>query len=255
MEGISLIAPCFNRVEITMRFVASLQGAEGLRECILIDDCSADSTPDYLATLAGPFSYFRNAENRGLAASFNKGAELARGDVLVFMHNDVIIHDPSWPKKIRAFVMGTEMAGVVGLYGAKRIRSDGSLMGRGIMHAKAGKGTLVSNRVEVAVVDGLFMALKREVFEKIGRFDEGFVMHYYDKDLSLRSLHACFHNYVVNIPFTHEGAGTRSSVARETDESLRERMQRRFIQTWRHSLPGDVRSWSERLADWTKKYV
>lgn len=51
-------------------------------ECVVMDDCSTDRTPEILARWAGRdprFRVFRNPENLRLAASLNRGLGLARG--------------------------------------------------------------------------------------------------------------------------------------------------------------------------------
>ncbi len=256
MEGVSVIVPCFNKLDITKELVYSLQSIPFDKvEFVFIDNGSTDGTVEYLRQLKANFRCCLNRENLGLVKAFNQGATFAKYETVVFMHNDVIIHDSSWPERIIGFFNEHPEAGVVGLYGAKRIRKDGSYMGRGIVHAKLNEANLQKEYVEVAVIDGLFMALKKDVFEKIGGFDPDYVMHYYDKDISLRALTAGFKNYVINIPFTHKGGSTRSLIKIQKDNELRARMKEVFLKRWHRELPVDVRTIGERFVDWLRKYV
>ena len=256
MEGISVIIPCYNKLELTRNCINSLEQTSGDDvEFIIMDNGSTDNTADTLKTLRGRFRYRRNQENIGLVRAFNQGASEARYETIVFMHNDVIIHDRDWPDRIRNFLNSREDAGVAGLYGARKIRKDASFMGRGIVHSKLEGGNLLRDHIEVAVVDGLFMAMKKKIYEEIGMFDECYTVHYYDKDISLRSYVNGYRNYVLNIPFTHIGAGTRSSVKTETDNEVRDKMKGIFIEKWGAHLPLDVRTKGERIRDWIKRYV
>jgi GT2 family glycosyltransferase len=256
MEGISVIIPCFNKLELTRDCVNSLnQVKDSDIEFILIDNGSTDGTADFLKTLTKKFRCCLNQENLGMVRAFNLGASMGKYDSFVFVHNDVIIHDMDWPVKIKNYLNHGESIGVVGLYGARKIRKDASFHGRGIVHSKLEYGNMRHDYIEVAVVDGLFMAMKKKIYEKIGKFDEGYTMHYYDKDISLKSHKSGYRNYVLNIPFTHIGAGTRSTVKAESDNALRDKMNKNFVNRWSDYLPLDVRTKGERIKDWLKKYV
>ena len=64
--------------------------------------------------------------------------------------------------------------GLAGLYGARRVRRDGRYVGRTIVHAFDGEGTLDVGVEEVAVVDGVCLCLRRGLLEDVGGFDEGY---------------------------------------------------------------------------------
>jgi GT2 family glycosyltransferase len=256
MEGLSVIVPCYNKVELTRDCAGSFAQIKFPNiEFIFVDNGSTDDTVGFLKTLAGKFRYCQNQENIGLIRAFNQGASHARYGTLVFMHNDVIIHDMNWPDRIADFFKTRDDTGIVGVYGARKIRKDGSFLGRGIVHSKVENGNLKQDYMEVAVVDGLFMAMKKEVYGEMGKFDERYTMHYYDKDISLEAHKRGYRNYVLNVPFTHVGAGTRSTVETEADAALRDEMNCIFVEKWKNYLPLDVRTTGERIKDWVKKYV
>ena len=256
MEGISVIIPCYNKLELTRNCVNSLNQITGADiEVIVIDSGSTDNTADFLKTLKEKFRYRLNQENIGLVRAFNQGASMGKYETLVFMHNDVIIHDNDWTDKIKNMLDCGGNIGIVGFYGARKIFKDGRFSGRSIVHSKFENGNLRHDCMEVAVVDGLFMAMKKKIYEQIGKFDEGYTMHYYDKDISLKAYINGYRNYVLNIPFTHIGAGTRSTVKAEADTMLRDKMKNIFIEKWKDCLPLDVRTKGERIKDWIKKYV
>jgi len=101
---ISLIMPCFNRAH-GLRAVLDAynrQLGEIPFELIAVDDGSTDGTYELLCSYAAErFALWavRQEENRGPAAARNRGLELARGGLIVFVGDD--IHpDPDFIERI-----------------------------------------------------------------------------------------------------------------------------------------------------------
>lgn len=77
-------------------------------ECVVIDDCSSDSTPEILAEWAKRdprFRVFRNPENLRLAASLNRGLGLAQGRYVARIDADDICLPDRLEKQV-AFMDG-----------------------------------------------------------------------------------------------------------------------------------------------------
>jgi hypothetical protein len=109
--------------------------------------------------------------------------------------------------------------------------------------------------VEVAVVDGVCLCLRRSLLEQLGGFDEGYgFFHGYDRDLSFAVRETGRRCVVVNAPFVQGGGGTRASAAAELpladDLARRQEALARFVGKWGHRLPSDVRRPAERARDW-----
>ncbi len=85
MPSLSIIIPALNEAA---GIEALLQGLQPLRaqgaELVLVDGGSADGTPD----LAAHWVDVVVAAPRGRAVQMNAGAEVAKGDVLLFLHAD-----------------------------------------------------------------------------------------------------------------------------------------------------------------------
>lgn len=259
MEGLSIVIPVYNKIESTRKCINSIKEANRgcAFEIIVVDNGSTDETEDVLSSppfnappekegSGGGVIYIRNKENLGVSKALNKGAGIAKYDILCFMHNDVFVFQENWAAAISRFVTDTEKAGVVGLYGAKVMRKDGSFRGRSIVHAKKDKPSITRGFEKVAVVDGMLMAMHRRAFEKARGFCDGFTIHFYDKDMSLRAYRNGFENYVLNIPFEHYCATTRSEIIRE--DTVRDEAQENFKELWSHYLPVDVSTWRDRIS-------
>jgi GT2 family glycosyltransferase len=253
----SVVLVVHNQPALTRACVESLQATRGPFELCIVDNASGDETVDYLDRLArgAPLRYRRNEDNVGLIRALNQGADLATGELLCFLHNDTEVRDPRWLESLQGAVASSAGIGLAGLYGARRLRRDGRYVGRSIVHCLEGAPTLRTPRAEVAAVDGVCLFLAREVLMRVGGFDEGYgFFHGYDRELSFAVRELGLRCAVVNAPFVHRGGGTRTGehapVAAPEDLAQRRVALARFAAKWRHRLPCDVRTRSERLRDW-----
>lgn len=247
MEGLSIIIPVYNKIEITEKCIRSIfeLNKDCVFEVIIVDNGSTDDTERVLKT-SDKITYIRKEENLGVAGACNAGASAARYNVLCFMHNDVFVLAENWTAVISEFINETSHAGVVGLYGAKTLRKDGSFRGKSIVHAKEHNPSMTRRYEKAAVIDGLMLAIKKSAFKEIRGFSDDFTIHFYDKDLSMRAVKHGYVNYVLNIPFEHYCAITRSSI--KTEDRVRTEAQRKFIGIWDEQLPVDVTTWQEKIS-------
>lgn len=257
MTRVSLVMAVFNQLPLTRACLESLRPTTVPFELVVVDNGSTDGTAEFVRQFPYPFPFrhHRNGENLGLIRALNQGWRLAQGEVVCFLHNDTEMREPRWLERLIAALAGDRGAGLAGLYGARRLRRDGRYVGRTIVHCLADGPTLRGPEVEVAAVDGVCLCLKRSALERLGGFDEAYgFFHGYDRDLSFAVREARGRCVVVNAPFVHRGAGTRTSVATEgplsDDLAQRRAALARFAAKWRHRLPSDVRRPAERIRDW-----
>lgn len=246
-EGVSVIVPVFNKLEVTQKCIDHLRAhnAGDAFELIIIDNGSTDNTQDVLSKKSD-IVYIRNEENLGLSKAYNRAGKAAHYDTFFFMHNDVFINEKDWIAKIRGFILSHPEAGVVGLYGAKTLRKDGGFRGKTIVHSLREQPSIKRPFERVAVIDGMFMALRASVFKEIGGFNEAFPIHFYDKDISLRARKQGFVNYVLNVPCEHQCASTRSQI--KNDTQIRDEAERKFVEMWAEALPASEETVLERIA-------
>ena len=192
---VSVVIPAFNQVEYTLCCLASICRYPARRafEVIVVDDCSSDVTQEMVCCIAG-VHYVKNEENLGFIRSCNKGASLARGRYVMFLNNDTQVL-AGW---LDALVDVFDTVPDAGLAGSKLIYPSGHLQDAGTVMNRDGTAVMVGlndapdrpqyNYLrEVDYCSGASMLLERDLFTRLGGFDELFMPAYFeDADLGFR---------------------------------------------------------------------
>ena len=90
----SIVIPTYNRLHFlkrTLQAISRLTYPKEDFEVIVVDDGSNDSTDQFLETTSFPFSlrFFKHVTNRFASASRNTGIKCARGEIIVFLDDDM----------------------------------------------------------------------------------------------------------------------------------------------------------------------
>ncbi|MCX7966364.1 MAG: glycosyltransferase, partial [Syntrophorhabdaceae bacterium] len=143
--------------------------------------------------------YLRLNKNKGFAGGCNEGAYLASGDYLVFLNNDTIV-TPNWLKSLIKPLAADPSIGITGPlsnYINGRQRIDNCPVSFDNLQ-RIDFGRLVAYSTELSrknkdrfmyteVIMGLCLAIRKELFDTIGGFDERFYPgNFEDSDLSMR---------------------------------------------------------------------
>lgn len=208
MPELSIIIPVFNCLELTRACLASLEETIGRRddfEVIISDDASTDGTPEWLKSLPAPrYRFVRHESNRGYAAANNTAVKIAQGKSIVLLNNDTVLL-PGWLDALYRVLEKAPRAGVVG--NVQREAETGLIDHVGVlltldgypMHA--GKDTVSPPPHEYSpwpAVTAACCIMRRDLFERLGGFDEAFRNSYEDIDFCLKARAAGFQNYVAN---------------------------------------------------------
>lgn len=254
--AVSFIVPLFNCLPLTQAMVASLQATlpGGLsHEIVLVDDGSTDGTRAWLATLGEPFRVVLNERNLGFARANNRGAAVARGELLVLLNNDLVLL-PRWFEPMRAAHRSLGLrAGVVG--NLQLDAKTGLLDHVGIvfnLKAKPEHDRQPPTRFarwfafvrRVPAVTAACALISAELWRQLGGFDEAYVNGGEDVDLCFRARAAGRINAVAlrSVVRHHVSA---SAGRKLRDEANSERLARR----WR----SDFVRCAARL--WCREYV
>jgi len=169
--------------------------------------------------------YFKERNKMSIAKAYNKAIDFCvkEGvDYLVLCHDDVILENVTEAKLLENFNR-FDMFGVAGATECKLEKPVlwhlmGGGMGSSNLHGAVahlqdnakGMTSFGPYPHRAVIVDGVFMAIKREVFEKI-RFDEKCPAkwHMYDIDYSMSAHKAKFKVGVSDVLITHASPGLR----------------------------------------------
>lgn len=161
-------------------------------------------------TIGIPYEIIKidNPNLMGICEAYNKGASLSKYDYLLFIHEDVLFHTKGWGVKLISH-LSLENVGVVGVAGSNYVPKapstwfllDNSYHRNNFIQSNR-EGTLreikrISKiREKVFSLDGVFLAVKKNVFDEF-LFDEEIIgYHGYDLVFSL-SVAKKYNNYVL----------------------------------------------------------
>jgi GT2 family glycosyltransferase/glycosyltransferase involved in cell wall biosynthesis len=244
---VSIIIPSKDRVELLSRCIQTLLGTTDGQEVeiLIVDNGSTETaTIDYYDTLRDdsrirvlnfhePFNY---------SAMNNLGAAQASGDYLLFLNNDTEAISSGWLQELLGWAQVKE----IGAVGAKLLRPNGTIQHCGVVLGYGGfAGHPFDNEPEntfnlfgstewyrnYLAVTGACMAMRREVFEQIGGFDEQFISCGSDVEICLR-LGAAGYRILYN-PFArliHHECATRKGAVPDADFSTSLRHYREYLE-------------------------
>jgi GT2 family glycosyltransferase/glycosyltransferase involved in cell wall biosynthesis len=254
MPRATVVIPVFNQFEHTLACLRAI-AAHPPRvpfELIVVDDGSTDATAQALPQVGG-LRFHRRAANGGFIAACNDGAGLARGEFLVFLNNDTV-PQPGW---LDALLQTFDEHPGTGLVGAQLLYPDGRLQeAGGVVFADGSawnygrhESPLDPRYACVRDADycsGAAIAIPRELFERLGRFDTRYSPAYYeDTDLAFAvraaGLRVLYQPAARVVHLEGATAGTDTATG---PKAAQVRNQAVFAQKWqaqlrRHLPPGD----------------
>lgn len=191
----SIIIPTFNNLALTRQCIEAILSntPQGLYEIIVVDNGSTDGTPAYLKQeeAAGRLRALLRPKNHGFANGCNFGAQAAACPFLVFLNNDTVVQS-GWLTALLSAATRPQM----GVVGAKLLYADGTIQHAGIEfingipdhpHRHAPSDLPAANRArELDMVTGACLLTPRDIFLKLGGFDEVFRNGVEDVDYCLR---------------------------------------------------------------------
>lgn len=214
---ISILILCYNKVEYTEKCLKTLFDNTNYSnfEVIVVDNASVDDTPGFLESFGERIKFIRSAINLGFVNGNNLAAQYAEGEYLVFLNNDTEVQS-NWLNSLYNVFAFKPDAGAVG---AKLLYPDGKLQeAGGIVFNDASGWNYGKNDDpadskynfvrEVDYCSGAALMIRKNIFEKLGGFDQRYSPAYYeDSDLcfGVRKLgYKVYYNPFSNV-IHHEG--------------------------------------------------
>lgn len=186
--SITVVIILWNKAHFTLRCLTSLaQHSKIAMQVVVVDNGSTDETRQVLAKFHG-LTIISNAVNEGFVVACNQGARAATADVLLLLNNDAFVRNGSIEKALITLLQDANV-GVVGgrlllsdgstQEGGSIVWSDGSSLGYGRGWAST-KSELMYRR-DVDYCSGAFLMTRKELWEKLGGFDEDYSPAYYEE--------------------------------------------------------------------------
>ena len=158
-------------------------------EIVIVDDASSDNSVARITPYLGnPVRLLRNRKNMGFGKTVNIGLQIAKGDIVVLLNMDTIVED-RWLSELAGAMLSEEKIGVAGskifYMDGKTLQHAGGIIDEIGRSYHVGRGELDKGQYdslkEVEYVCGAAIGIKRELLEKIGYLDEGFIPLYYEE--------------------------------------------------------------------------
>lgn len=214
---------CLNEelAEMTKKMISDIRaGMNEECEFIIVDNASTHGVEDMVA---GADIYVRLPKNRGWGGGLNVGMKLTSGEYFVFVNNDIEVSSDWVPKLIERFESKPKIGAIS-------------------MNSKGGFG-------------GSFFAIRKEIYNKIGGFDEENypLGHAQDCDYLYRLMYEGWDDNVLWIDsFQHNGRRTYEQKEFKDKYLCHPNFSRSdFIKKWNFKTPEwevkGHRHWRERI--------
>ncbi|MEG8945549.1 glycosyltransferase [Rosettibacter firmus] len=240
---LTVIMPVYNNVDYTKQSVESLlKTTPQLKQLIIIDNNSTDSTESYLRELElsnKNVKVIRNSMNIGFPAAVNQGMKIADTEFVIVANNDIIFTE-HWAERIIEIADSDNKIGMVGpisnIVSGVQIDINAKYNSIEEMHRYAAE-VREKNKGQVLQfprIAFLCSLIKKEVIDKIGGLDERFSPgNYEDDDFCLRAQLAGYKTVIAKDVFIHH-YGSKSFKA-DGNEAYRKRLEKNrqiFVDKW-----------------------
>ncbi len=197
---VTVIIPTRNRVDLLRTCCEGLEKTDYPDfDVIVVDNGSDDpATLDYLSALPARYRVLRHPGPFNFSALNNRAADVAAGQLLCLLNNDIEVIEPSWLKKLAVQAQRPE----VGAVGAQLLYPDGRIQHAGVVLGVGG-GAAHAHRFLRPDAEGYFrrhalpqfvsavtaacLVVQRDRFMAVGGFDEtAFKVAFNDVDLCMR---------------------------------------------------------------------
>jgi GT2 family glycosyltransferase len=203
---ISVIIVSYNTCDMTLKCLADLYAELNTirAEVFVVDNASADRSVEAIRTNFPDVHVIANTQNRGFGAANNQALKTARGEFLLLLNSDAFIK----PGAIAALIGALRQDPKAGAVGPRLLNRDGSLQISCFRFPSPFRAWVENLWISTAfphhpiigdyrrwphdaprVVDwviGACLLVRREVYEKVGGFDERFFMYAEETDWQRR---------------------------------------------------------------------
>ncbi|MBI1863097.1 glycosyltransferase [Candidatus Microgenomates bacterium] len=230
---ISVVVPAYKNTTMLLNNLKHnlkyLKGAE----IIIVNDDPAASIQSELKHL--PLTLIENQQNLGFAGAVNVGFSHAKGQFVLLLNSDVLLHDDSWKKALERMEHNEHYFAI----SFAQREADGSIVGKNTIYWNNGfflhKKAADMHAGPTGWAEGGSCLINKKTFNMLGGFDEIYTPFYWeDIDLSYRAWKAGYTVYfdpAVLVEHHHE-----STIGKYFKKKRIERIAQRnqFIFIWKN---------------------
>ena len=210
LAEVSVVIVNYNAGELLMDSVNS--ALSQARRVVVVDNASSDSSLEILASSCSGeprLKIVRNSENLGFAAACNIGVQHCTGQSILFLNPDCVLA----PNSLRRMLQTLDADPHNGMVGGLLLNPDGVEQGGGRRAVPTPwrsfvrafgltrlaprwpglfndfhlhKQPLPESPIQVEAISGALMLIRKEAFDEVGAWDEGYFLHCEDLDLCMR---------------------------------------------------------------------
>ncbi|QSR88261.1 glycosyltransferase family 2 protein [Methylacidiphilum caldifontis] len=183
----SIIIVSFQSKKVIKNSLEALFSQKGTQiEIFVVDNNSTDGTQDILQEFSDRITVICNPINVGFSRAANLPLDRAKGRFVLFLNPDVMIKNPYFLKKMAHLFEEEKKVGAIGpslYYPDGKIQPSMSLT---YPNQKWAMSSLPVYPGKIAALLGACLAIRKEILEELGGFDEDFFLYGEDQDLCLR---------------------------------------------------------------------
>jgi len=256
MPLVSLIIPVRNELKLTQACITSIlrKTTYDNYEILVVDNGSDDKRVlNYLQSLKSDprIRIIRDDRPFNFPALNNAAVKEARGEVLALVNNDIEVISADWLSEMVSHAVRSE----IGAVGARLLYPDGTLqhggviLGIGGVAGHANKGLLRYKNgyfcraviiQSVSAVTAACLVIRKELYEKVGGFNEDLRVAFNDIDFCLKIREAGYRNlYTPYAELYHHESATRG-YENTSEKQVRFEAESRYMkQRWGKLLLND----------------
>jgi len=217
--------------------------------CSRNGDISQELKENIIATINCDYELvvINNSTNHySIFSAYNEGVRKTKGDILCFMHEDILFHTNGWGNKVENLFLSNKEYGLLGVIGGQFIPKTPSSYWEGgksigqIIQGTTENGvyrTWLNGRLpkkevqECVAVDGMWICIQKKMFEVI-KWDVQTFKHFhcYDMDICMQVRETGKKVGVIrDIQVEHQSYGNTDNIYCEQS--------RLFYEKWKNELP------------------
>lgn len=232
---LSIIIPVLNNWSYTRYVLEILKNLNNECELIVVDNASTDDTKVHLPFYSQKYKnikFIKNSVNFGFGKAVNQGYQMSKGEVILFLNNDIKINDKSlsFLYKLIEDVSNEKHPSLFGPTGGYVDPSNNFEF----------KYETENSNQKINYMSGWFLAAKRSTFDQLivgnneGPFDaETYFVYFEDTDVSMLASQKGIKFQLYPVPVVHLGKKTSSML---NTGKLYLESKPKFINKWKHLL-------------------